>query len=154
MDSSSALCPFCFVELESVNHLFFSYLGQLIDIAKLRSVEWFKAKWPSNADLVQDFFRFPSDVAAPSKGLGMMIARKWSKPFPDSLKFNVDGSALGKPGAAGIGGVLRDVNEDVKFPSLNPLVSLIQTWLIGCQRGFLHFCGFQVGIFLLASDRV
>ncbi|OMO63114.1 hypothetical protein COLO4_32709 [Corchorus olitorius] len=32
----------------------------------------------------------------------------WSKPPPGSLKFNVDGSAFGKHGPAGIGGVLRD----------------------------------------------
>ena len=32
----------------------------------------------------------------------------WIPPLPDVLKFNVDGSARGAPGLAGIGGVLRD----------------------------------------------
>ena len=35
-------------------------------------------------------------------------------PSPASMKFNVDGSARGKPGAAGIGGVLKDSNAFVK----------------------------------------
>ncbi|XP_038704713.1 uncharacterized protein LOC120000656 [Tripterygium wilfordii] len=33
---------------------------------------------------------------------------QWIPPHGDILKWNVDGSALGKPGRAGIGGVLRD----------------------------------------------
>jgi len=32
----------------------------------------------------------------------------WQKPKSGCLKWNVDGSALGKPGTAGVGGVLRD----------------------------------------------
>ncbi|KAK3231064.1 hypothetical protein Dsin_002945 [Dipteronia sinensis] len=34
-------------------------------------------------------------------------------PMSDRLKFNVDGSAIGKPGPAGVGGVLRDSNGKV-----------------------------------------
>ncbi|KAK3226913.1 hypothetical protein Dsin_006775 [Dipteronia sinensis] len=37
----------------------------------------------------------------------------WIPPLGDDLKFNVDGSALGKPGPVGIGGVLRDSNGKV-----------------------------------------
>ena len=37
----------------------------------------------------------------------------WIPPEPNSLKFNVDGSVMGKPGPAGIGGVLRDENGKV-----------------------------------------
>ena len=36
------------------------------------------------------------------------------KPLIESLKFNVDGSSKGKPGLAGIGGVLRDYSGKVK----------------------------------------
>eukprot|EP00268_Persea_americana_P062605 TRINITY_DN8040_c1_g2_i6.p1 TRINITY_DN8040_c1_g2~~TRINITY_DN8040_c1_g2_i6.p1 ORF type:complete len:254 (+),score=31.35 TRINITY_DN8040_c1_g2_i6:132-893(+) len=32
----------------------------------------------------------------------------WSPPSPNVLKFNVDGAARGKPGPAGIGGILRN----------------------------------------------
>ncbi|KAK3225986.1 hypothetical protein Dsin_005848 [Dipteronia sinensis] len=35
---------------------------------------------------------------------------RWSPPVGDHLKFNVDGSTKGKPGLAGIGGVLRNSN--------------------------------------------
>lgn len=33
---------------------------------------------------------------------------RWSPPREQILKWNVDGSTVGKPGVAGIGGVLRD----------------------------------------------
>lgn len=32
----------------------------------------------------------------------------WNPPDDQTLKWNVDGSSKGKPGPAGIGGVLRD----------------------------------------------
>ncbi|KAK3227718.1 hypothetical protein Dsin_007580 [Dipteronia sinensis] len=35
----------------------------------------------------------------------------WSPPSLNGLKFNVDGSARGKPDLAGIGGVLRDFRD-------------------------------------------
>ncbi|XVF54365.1 hypothetical protein PTKIN_Ptkin05aG0175600 [Pterospermum kingtungense] len=38
----------------------------------------------------------------------MRLMPTWSCPPQGYLKFNVDGSSLGKPGPAGIGGVLRD----------------------------------------------
>ncbi|KAK3200035.1 hypothetical protein Dsin_012678 [Dipteronia sinensis] len=34
----------------------------------------------------------------------------WFPPYINGLKFNVDGSSRGKPGPAGIGGVLRNSN--------------------------------------------
>ena len=39
----------------------------------------------------------------------------WSPPHVSLFKFNVDGAARGKPGPAGIGGVLRNCNGDVLF---------------------------------------
>lgn len=39
---------------------------------------------------------------------GPRPAIDWSPPPPNVLKWNVDGSSKGKPGEAGIGGVLRD----------------------------------------------
>ena len=39
----------------------------------------------------------------------------WNAPSPDFLKFNVDRSSRGKPGPAGIGGVLRDHTTTVKL---------------------------------------
>ncbi|KAK1591022.1 hypothetical protein Q3G72_001013 [Acer saccharum] len=37
----------------------------------------------------------------------------WSPPVGSTLKFNVDGSSFGNPGAAGVGGVLRDSSGKV-----------------------------------------
>lgn len=44
------------------------------------------------------------------KGIGRVSRRlvKWAAPPLGSCKFNVDGAARGKPGPAGIGGVLHD----------------------------------------------
>ncbi|XVF73337.1 hypothetical protein PTKIN_Ptkin12aG0193300 [Pterospermum kingtungense] len=42
------------------------------------------------------------------RGSGARPQLSWSPPPEDSIKINVDGSSLGKPGHAGIGGVLRD----------------------------------------------
>ncbi|XVE80961.1 hypothetical protein DITRI_Ditri15bG0023700 [Diplodiscus trichospermus] len=39
----------------------------------------------------------------------------WTKPEEGSLKFNVDGSTLGQPGPAGIGGILRDHDSSIKM---------------------------------------
>ncbi|KAK2639903.1 hypothetical protein Ddye_027698 [Dipteronia dyeriana] len=36
---------------------------------------------------------------------------EWIPPTGDYLKFNVDGSVIGKPGPTGIGGVLRDASD-------------------------------------------
>ncbi|XVF83648.1 hypothetical protein PTKIN_Ptkin16aG0506800 [Pterospermum kingtungense] len=42
--------------------------------------------------------------------------KEWSKPSQGCMKFNVNGSAKAQPaGAAGIGGVLRDHNANVKL---------------------------------------
>ncbi|KAK3205181.1 hypothetical protein Dsin_019227 [Dipteronia sinensis] len=38
---------------------------------------------------------------------------EWLPPAGEALKFNVDGSAMGNPGIAGIGGVLRDKSGKV-----------------------------------------
>lgn len=45
----------------------------------------------------------------------------WVPPLPGSLKFNVDGAARGKPGPAGIGGVLRNYKGEVLFMFSNHL---------------------------------
>jgi len=46
-----------------------------------------------------------------SNPLCVRPAGSWVKPWTGSLKLNVDGSSLGKPGRAVIGGVLGDSNE-------------------------------------------
>ncbi|KAK3205589.1 hypothetical protein Dsin_019635 [Dipteronia sinensis] len=45
----------------------------------------------------------------------------WIPPTSDRLKFNVDGSARGKPGPTGVGGVLRDsTGQEGSEISFNP----------------------------------
>ena len=55
------------------------------------------------------------------------VVLQWSKPLTSFLKFNIDGSTIGKPGPAGIGGVLRDDFENVKLFSRKQSELLILT---------------------------
>ncbi|XVE74756.1 hypothetical protein DITRI_Ditri12bG0043400 [Diplodiscus trichospermus] len=88
---------------------------RLIDITLLRVARRGKARWPTLKEGVDDFIRFPqlikvSDGSCTSRG---NIC--WLKPNMGRLKFNVAGSALGQPGPAGIRGVLRDHEVNVKL---------------------------------------
>ena len=86
----------------------------IIDTIKVRIASWFKAKWPDCPNSILDFLRFPNVIQTPMKVKVRKKATPWICPPLDSLKFNVDGSARGKPGPAGIGGVLRDCKMRVK----------------------------------------
>ena len=57
---------------------------------------------------ILDIVRFPNNIQSPIKPKAVKNVTLWKVPPPGSLKFNVDGSAKGKPGPAGIGGVLKD----------------------------------------------
>ena len=81
---------------------------QIIDTIRLRIAWWFKAKWPDSVYSILDIVRFPNITQSPLKSRAVKNAALWKAPPLGSLKFNVDGSARGKPGPAGIGGVLRD----------------------------------------------
>ncbi|XVE48611.1 hypothetical protein DITRI_Ditri01bG0015200 [Diplodiscus trichospermus] len=87
-------------------------LCKLEDLIKLRLANWVKIEWPNLQKGITDFIRNPSNnsfdfISGPTR-----IGTIWLKPPAGSAKFNVDGSALGKPGPAGIGGVLRDHQGD------------------------------------------
>ena len=82
---------------------------QIIDTIKLRTAWWFKAKWPNSVNSILDIVRFPNNIQSPIKSKAVKNVTLWKAPPSGSLKFNVDGSARGKPGPAGIGGdVLKD----------------------------------------------
>ncbi|XVE84839.1 hypothetical protein DITRI_Ditri17bG0044900 [Diplodiscus trichospermus] len=81
---------------------------QLINGIKFRVASWARAKWSNIQYGVLDIVRFPQLVKTPDIVKAARPNQKWSRPQPGFLKFNVDGSALGKLGLAGIGGVLRD----------------------------------------------
>ncbi|XVF84544.1 hypothetical protein PTKIN_Ptkin17bG0045500 [Pterospermum kingtungense] len=65
---------------------------QLLDIIKVRVAFWASAVGSRDQD--------KKPTADP-----LLV---WEKPPAGAVKFNVDGSSLGKSGPAGIGGVLRD----------------------------------------------
>ncbi|XVE68852.1 hypothetical protein DITRI_Ditri09bG0102900 [Diplodiscus trichospermus] len=52
--------------------------------------------------------RCPNHIRIHSKPTGFRPLMMWTESSKVTLKFNVDGAAKGKPGPAGIGGVLRD----------------------------------------------
>ena len=89
-------------------------LEQIIDTFRFRLASWFKAKWPESSHSISDIMRFPKNIQIPKVRKASKRTIVWDCPVPDYLKFNVDGSVRGKPGPAGIGGVLRDCNASVK----------------------------------------
>ncbi|XVE80966.1 hypothetical protein DITRI_Ditri15bG0024200 [Diplodiscus trichospermus] len=83
-------------------------IEQVIDSSKLRLVHWVKAKWLRILTGWQEIFMFLNLIVVPLKGHKIRSSISWVSPNVGELKFNVDGSALGKPGPTGIGGILRD----------------------------------------------
>ena len=79
-----------------------------LDSIKFRTALWFKSHGcGSNIDLtllMLDLNDRCVDIA-PTKKKSIV---QWCPPMDNDLFFNVDGSARGNPGDAGIGGVLRD----------------------------------------------
>ena len=88
---------------------------KIIDITKYRLASWFKARWPDSPHSISNIVRFPKDILNPKENIVVKRSFTWEPPPPEFLKFNVDGSARGKPGVTGIGGVLRDCNAAVKM---------------------------------------
>ncbi|KAK2654891.1 hypothetical protein Ddye_014747 [Dipteronia dyeriana] len=84
-----------------------------IDSVKFRLALWFKnCVAGSNEDLtilLLDVERRCVDKIHSKR----KVLRPWSPPNDHDLVFNVDGSSMGNPGSAGIGGVLRDANGKV-----------------------------------------
>ena len=103
-------------------------LEQIIDIFKFRLASWFKAKWPETSLTNSDMARFPKDTKVPKVCKAKRRSTAWVTPPSDHLKFNVDGSSWGKPGPAGIGGVLRDCNGSIKAVFSMSIRMAIQTW--------------------------
>ena len=89
-------------------------LEQFIDTFKIRLASWFKAKWPKSLHTISEIVNFSKDVQAPKVSKTSKRTLVWKTPPPNFLKFNVDGSARGKPGLAGIGGALRDCKTAIK----------------------------------------
>lgn len=57
---------------------------------------------------VEDIYRCPEFIKVPACASKIRRPVSWSPPGPSVFKFNIDGSAIGQPGLAGIGGIPRD----------------------------------------------
>ncbi|XVF53806.1 hypothetical protein PTKIN_Ptkin05aG0128600 [Pterospermum kingtungense] len=76
-----------------------------------------EAKWHGIGCGVVDFLQNIECVIAPLKCHAFKINGGWIRPELGTLKFNVDGSAIGKLGLAGLERVLRNHEETVQFVS-------------------------------------
>ncbi|EOY20081.1 Uncharacterized protein TCM_045479 [Theobroma cacao] len=67
--------------------------------------------------------------------------RGWSRQPPRFIKLNVDGSALGKPGPAGIGDALRDHEGFIRGISSHPIGPEDSNYaeLIAIKKGISFF---------------
>ena len=95
------------------NGIDFDFL-QITDTIKFRLAIWLKAKWPDCPNTISDIVSLPCAIQVSFKVKIVTNATIWKCPPLDSLKFNVDGSARGKPGPAGIGGLLKDCKSATK----------------------------------------
>ncbi|KAK2651313.1 hypothetical protein Ddye_018802 [Dipteronia dyeriana] len=77
-------------------------------MVKFRIVWWFKHLGKGSQDSVQALLLNFKELCVESSKKSRHRIQDWIPPSGDNLKFNVDGSSRGKPGPAGIGGVLRD----------------------------------------------
>lgn len=82
--------------------------GNVIDTIKLRLFSWYKGKWPQAMESTIEFISCLNVIKINGKKMKVRPHIDWAPPRIGVLKFNVDGAALGKPGLAGIGGVLRN----------------------------------------------
>ncbi|XVE62301.1 hypothetical protein DITRI_Ditri06bG0107200 [Diplodiscus trichospermus] len=83
-------------------------IDRVIDLFKLRSATWMKAKWPSMNIGSQEAMNSPNNLFIPMKITPKRKPTCWTAPLEGYLKFNVDGSSRGKPGPVGIGCILGD----------------------------------------------
>ncbi|XVF78926.1 hypothetical protein PTKIN_Ptkin14bG0177500 [Pterospermum kingtungense] len=76
---------------------------------------WALAKWSNLGVGISEFIQNPELVTVPQRSRARSISSRWVRPQVGCFKFNVDGSARGKTGPAGISGVMRDHEEAVKI---------------------------------------
>ncbi|KAK3217752.1 hypothetical protein Dsin_011722 [Dipteronia sinensis] len=78
------------------------------DIVKFRVAWWFKHHRKGSKEPVTSLLMNIKDNCVEHNKSDKAKVQEWIPPAVNVLKFNVDGSARGKPGPAGIRGVLRD----------------------------------------------
>ena len=112
---------------EARNQLIFKGLKvditKSVDTVQFRLVWGFKHMGTGLSEDITTIMLNLSDRCMDPKPLKLMKAEVWQPLSPVSLKFNVDGSAKGSPGQAGMGGVLR--NNNAKHPTYNPTIFIL-----------------------------
>ena len=86
---------------------------QASDLVRFRVGWWFKHHRGGSQDPITSILLNIRDRCVDSKKTKTIRREGWIPPGIEDLKFNVDGSSRGKPGMAGIGGVLRDHNGKI-----------------------------------------
>ncbi|KAK2646243.1 hypothetical protein Ddye_021438 [Dipteronia dyeriana] len=103
------------------------------DLVKFRVGWWFKHHGHGSQEAITSILLNISEVCVDRRKCSVCPKQVWFPPYVNGLKFNVDGSSRGKPGLAGIGGVLRNENGRVLclFQLMLGLKTLIQRklWL-------------------------
>ncbi|XVF61990.1 hypothetical protein PTKIN_Ptkin08bG0180300 [Pterospermum kingtungense] len=69
---------------------------KVVDMLKFRISAWAMAKWPQIDVCFSNLFNNLANVVVPTKRSQSRVLCSWSKPHAGSVKFNVDGSSLGK----------------------------------------------------------
>jgi ribonuclease HI len=112
---------------------------------------WLKAIEPDFSYSATDLIRSAEGLLRWTNYKKQRAVVVWSPPITNSLKWNVDGSSLGKPGPSGIGGVLRNHNGillgifsmsagilDSNVAELKAVVKAIELSATNCQLHHKH----------------
>lgn len=95
--------------------------GDLLPLIICRVSTWIKAKGLDIPYSFTDMLRSSEGLKRLSIATNPRKSVSWSSPPKGWIKWNVDGSSLGKPGKSGIGGVLRDPKGQVICTFSEPL---------------------------------
>ncbi|KAK3220760.1 hypothetical protein Dsin_014730 [Dipteronia sinensis] len=82
-------------------------------VVKFQVVWWFRHLGKGSMDAFQTLLLNVKEFCVDSMKTKKKRILDWNPPAVNHLKFNVDGSILGKPGPTGVGGLLRDFNEKI-----------------------------------------
>lgn len=83
-------------------------LSHILDLVKFKTGCWIKAFFSSCSSSLLDFNVDMFSISMSHSHHMYENLLSWCAPAHGALKFNVDGSAMGKSGLAGIGGLLRN----------------------------------------------
>ncbi|OMO58103.1 hypothetical protein CCACVL1_25585 [Corchorus capsularis] len=141
IDWRDAKSPLCLKEIETSVCVVRKAL-KLFDLIRTSLVWWMMARWPNHPQYFVDLYRFPflASIFSTVKSKEAVQA-SWKKPDFGVLKFNVDGAAKGKPGLAGICGILRNHqgNTLAKFSKSIGIAESNEAELLAIKEAFLIF---------------